>query len=56
MRNREIDCKVCYGPHDAEIHEATLSVHAWFRQEVTLGFPQDEAVMEVAPPVEAAVA
>jgi hypothetical protein len=29
------DCPVCYGPHDDEIHEATLSVHAWFKITVT---------------------
>ncbi len=28
-------CRVCFGPHDAEIHAATLSVHSWFRYQVT---------------------
>jgi hypothetical protein len=29
------ECKVCLNAHDDEIHEATLSIHRWFRQEVT---------------------
>ena len=28
------ECPVCYGPHDAEIHEASLSVRSWFRADV----------------------
>jgi len=29
------ECRVCMGPHDAEIHDASLSIHRWFRGEVT---------------------
>ena len=32
------ECRICLGPHDEEIHEATLSVRRWFREEVTKGF------------------
>ncbi|PWU04285.1 MAG: hypothetical protein C5B51_17105 [Terriglobia bacterium] len=32
------DCRVCLGPHDDEIHAATLAVRKWFREEVTKGF------------------
>ena len=36
--NGQRDCRICLGPHDEEIHEATLSVRRWFRDEVTKGF------------------
>jgi len=29
------DCKVCYAPHDDEIHEATLRVHRWLNRELS---------------------
>jgi hypothetical protein len=29
------DCKVCYGPHSDDIHDATVRIHRWLRQEVT---------------------
>lgn len=32
------ECAVCLGQHDDEIHAATLSVRAWFREEVTKSF------------------
>jgi hypothetical protein len=35
---RGVECHICLGPHDEEIHEATLSVRRWFREEVTQGF------------------
>jgi len=28
------DCPVCLGPHHEEIHDASLSVRRWFRQEI----------------------
>jgi hypothetical protein len=28
------DCEMCGGAHDEEIHEATVSVHEWFRHQV----------------------
>lgn len=37
-RARAAECPVCLGPHDDEIHAATLSVRRWFRGEVTRGF------------------
>ncbi len=30
-------CTVCLAEHDEEIHAATLSVHCWFHEQVTLG-------------------
>jgi hypothetical protein len=39
---RERECPVCYGAHDAEIHEATLRVHRWFFSQVTHNFEDDE--------------
>jgi hypothetical protein len=29
------DCKVCYVPHDDEIHEATLRIRHWLKRELT---------------------
>lgn len=28
------DCRVCFGPHNPEIHRATLAVRAWFKDQV----------------------
>jgi hypothetical protein len=36
------DCPVCYGPHDDDIHEATLSIRAWLKAEVTRYLPGTE--------------
>ena len=38
-------CKVCMVSHDEDIHAATLSIHGWFREQVTLGL-WDEADVE----------
>jgi len=32
------ECPVCFGQHEEQIHDATLSVRQWFRGEVTKGF------------------
>ena len=32
------ECKVCFAPHNDEIHEATLRVRRWFRYQVTRSF------------------
>jgi hypothetical protein len=32
------ECRVCLGPHEEQIHDATLSVRQWFRGEVTKSF------------------
>jgi len=37
-RCRIKECPVCLGQHEAEIHDATLSVLQWFRGEVTKSF------------------
>jgi hypothetical protein len=39
---REPDCKVCLVPHDEEIHAATLEVKAWFLDQVTKNFVNEE--------------
>jgi hypothetical protein len=28
------ECALCFGPHDPDIHEATVSIHDWFRHEI----------------------
>jgi len=33
-------------PHDEEIHTATLSLHEWFRYEVTKYFYDEEVPLE----------
>jgi hypothetical protein len=38
IRIRTAECRICLGDHDDEIHDATLSVRRWFRDEVTRGF------------------
>ena len=40
------DCDVCMVPHDEEIHTATLSLHEWFRYEVTKYFYDEEVPLE----------
>jgi hypothetical protein len=30
------NCRVCMGPHDEEIHGATLRIHTWLRREITI--------------------
>lgn len=30
------DCRVCYGPCQQDIHAATVRIHKWFREFVTL--------------------
>jgi len=36
-RVRAGECRVCLGPHEEEIHIATIRVRRWFRSEVTKG-------------------
>jgi hypothetical protein len=45
------DCKVCYGEHSDDIHDATLRVRSWLRYEVTrkLSDPFDPATQEEGP-------
>ena len=33
--SRARECRVCFGPHDDEIHEATVSIREWLKEEVT---------------------
>ena len=48
--NRAADCDVCGAGHDEEIHEATVTIHRWFREQVTqyLYDPEDEEAVQVA--------
>jgi hypothetical protein len=32
--NQLKNCHLCLGPHDNEIHEATLRLHMWLRREI----------------------
>jgi len=47
--NHAPECEVCCAAHDAEIHEATLSVHRWFHYQVTRYlYDYDEQELDVA--------
>ncbi|MBZ5728542.1 MAG: hypothetical protein LAP87_26615 [Acidobacteriia bacterium] len=35
------DCRVCLMEHDTEIHDATLSLHKWLRQELMKKLDED---------------
>jgi len=37
---RARECAICLGPHEEEIHSATVRVRRWFRSEVMKGFPR----------------
>jgi hypothetical protein len=37
------DCKVCYGEHSDDIHDATLRVRRWLRHEVIRKLTEGEA-------------
>lgn len=39
------ECAICYAAHDAEIHEATLSIHRWFHSQVTHDFEDDRVYL-----------
>ena len=32
------ECAVCIGLHDQDIHDATLSIHSWLRNEIQSWF------------------
>jgi hypothetical protein len=34
MGNKSQECRVCFAPHDEEIHSATLRVREWLRGQV----------------------
>ena len=42
-RVRSGECPTCLGPHEEEIHSATIRIHRWFRTEVTRGFVRPPA-------------
>jgi hypothetical protein len=41
-RKAESDCPVCYATHDEEIHEATMRLRGWFRQQVNHSLREEE--------------
>jgi len=45
--NRHGECEVCGVAHDEGIHQATLSIHNWLREQVTQYFPVEEPIAEV---------
>ena len=47
---RGSDCKVCYGQHNDEIHDATLRVRGWMHHEVTRKLMGDAPDMEEEDP------
>jgi ABC-type Zn2+ transport system substrate-binding protein/surface adhesin len=34
MKTTVENCQLCLGPHDDEIHDATVNIHIWLRQEI----------------------
>jgi hypothetical protein len=34
MKTTTENCQLCLGPHDDEIHDATLNIHIWLREEI----------------------
>ena len=38
----ESECSICYADHDEEIHQATIDIHRWFRQQVRHEFAAEE--------------
>lgn len=34
MKTTVENCQLCLGPHDDEIHDATLNIHIWLREEI----------------------
>ena len=34
MFERQLECPVCFGPHNDEIHDASLSIRSWFRADI----------------------
>ena len=42
-------CAVCLCEHDAEIHDATLSVHGWMRAQVTKWLNDDDIPLDDEP-------
>ncbi len=49
-------CRVCLVEHDDEIHAATLSIHSWFQEQVTLGLYDYTDDTDATPPEQLLVA
>jgi hypothetical protein len=47
------ECRICLGRHDAEIHDATVSIHGWLRREISRRTEAKQIVFEPSP-IEAA--
>jgi hypothetical protein len=44
----ECDCPVCLGAHDELIHDATVSVHVWWRESLLRRLAQPQLAAEPA--------
>jgi hypothetical protein len=44
------NCRLCLGPHDEEIHEATLRIHTWLRGEITSRIVPWRSLLPIRPP------
>ena len=34
LNERQLECLVCFGPHNDEIHDASVSIRSWFRADI----------------------
>lgn len=48
--NNQLDCPVCFGPHNDEIHNASISVRTWFRADVLRRMEQPPDLIEYSWP------
>ncbi len=46
LKTRE--CRTCSGPHDEEMHAATIRVHRWFRERVKRNFAEIDLLTPAA--------
>ena len=49
--NKQLDCPICFGPHNDEIHDASISVRTWFRADVLRRMEQPPDVIAYSWPV-----
>ena len=45
--DRQFECPVCFGPHNDEIHDASLSIRSWFRADIMrrMERPDDDSTL-----------
>ena len=49
--NKQLDCPICFGPHNDEIHDASISVRTWFRADVLRRMEQPPDLIAYSWPV-----